>query len=278
MSTDKNLEFLKYMSRHLVALTSEYKSYEKGKLLHHGVLAFSGFPIEMLNRWFWVTAGHCLKMLDDNIPTKTMELFRTEFMDCFGPGEPVLNGVPYTYEPGCGFFIEKKDLALDFGLIPLRNLYRQNMVKNGVVAISRIHWESQAELTFSEYKILGFPAHDKVEEFDASGGAEAAIRPVMIAIDRIEKGEIDNPPDGAWFIGRIPDDVTISSVEGMSGGPIFGFRKSASGQWFYQIVGLQSWWRPETRIIFGCSLPLFAEAVQNALENEAKAYLGKSSS
>ena len=275
MNTDEDLEFLKHMSRHLVALTSEYKSYQNGNLLHHGVLAFSGFTIEMQDRWFWVTAGHCLKMLDENIPAKTMELFRTEFMDCFGPGQPVLHGVPFTYEPGCGFFIEKRHLALDFGVIPLPDLYRQNMVTNGVVAISRNNWERQSELTFSEYRILGFPADDKVETFDASGGAEAEIRPVMMVIDRIEQDEINDPPGGAWFIGRIPDDIDIRSVEGMSGGPIFGFRMGASGQWHYQIVALQSWWRPDSRIIFGCSLPLFAEVVQNALENEAKGYLGE---
>lgn len=276
MSTEKSQEFLQYMSRHLVALTAEYKSYKDGKLFHHGVLAFSGFVVEMANRWFWVTAGHCLKRLDENIPAGTIELLATEFMDCFGPGNPNRNGLPFHYEPGCGFYLEDESLALDFGLIELSSLFRDNMVANGVTAIDHAHWNANIELSFSEYRMLGFPAHEKEEDLDASGGAIAAIRPVMIAIDRITSDDLSNPPDGAWFIGRIPDEVPIPSVEGMSGGPIFGLLKDDNGQWKYRVIALQSWWRPESRVIFGCSLPLFEKKVQSALEDGASAQFGQS--
>jgi hypothetical protein len=254
------------MSRHLVALTSEYQSFDKGKLFKHGMLVFSGFVVEIMDKWFWVTAGHCLKLLDSQMPDGLMKLFRTEFMDCFGPGDTVLNGIPFTYEPGCGFYVDNESHALDFGVIPLSDLYRQNMLANGVVAISRDHWQKQENLDWTEYKILGFPEHEHIAEVNASGLIDAQVRPVMISIDRIAKEDIENPPEGLWFTGRIPSDVTIPSLKGMSGGPIYGFRKSNSGQWTYHIVALQSWWRPESRIIFGCSLPLFAEVIHHSLE------------
>ncbi len=236
MSNNKNADFLRFMSRHLVALTSEYKSYDNGKLLKHGLLAFSGFVVEMMDRWFWVTAGHCLKLLDRNVPNGTMQLFQTQFMDCFGPGETMPNGIPFTYEPGCGFYIDNEAHALDFGLILLPDLYRRNMLANGVIAISRDHWQKQDNLDWVEYKILGFPEHENIAEVDASGFIDAQIRPVMISIDRITKEEIEKPPEGLWFIGKIPSDVTIKSVKGMSGGPIYGFRKLDNGQWTYHIV------------------------------------------
>lgn len=258
---------VRFMSRHLVALTGEYRTFkEEGSLFHRGVFAFSGFVLSMGDRWFWVTAGHCLKdELDGRIKARRMQVSEVAFADYFGPDPCNYNRLPYTYEPDCGFYVYDRDLALDFGLIPLRPLYRQGMEANGVLPICRENWIKQPGLTFDYFKMLGFPSHRIQVTEDETGHITSYMQSAMIAIDRVAPEDIDNPPPGAWFVGRIPADVEIPSIEGMSGGPIYGFRRAEDGKLYYHVVALQSWWRERSRITFGCSLPVFAEAVQTAL-------------
>jgi hypothetical protein len=52
----------------------------------------------------------------------------------------------------------------------------------------------------------------------------------------------------------------------MSGGPIFGFRRNEDGRLSYHVVALQSWWDEDKRIVFGCSVPFFAERVYELME------------
>jgi len=60
-------------------------------------------------------------------------------------------------------------------------------------------------------------------------------------------------------VGQIPNDVNIKDISGMSGGPICGFRRDDEGRWRFYIVALQSRWRRDSRITFGCHLAPFAE-------------------
>ncbi len=97
----------------------------------------------------------------------------------------------------------------------------------------------------------------------------AEFEPVMIEIDRLSPSDVENVPSDTWFVGRIPQDF-IKDIKGMSGGPIYGFRKAENGQWSYHIVAVQSWWRKDSRTTFGCSVPVFAEAVHAAMIAESE--------
>jgi hypothetical protein len=121
-------------------------------------------------------------------------------------------------------------------------------------------------MTFEHYKMLGVPTH--LCQFSISPGGEfsGGIQTVMIALERIDPSSIPNPlPDG-WFVGRLYPEVKIDDIAGMSGGPIYGFRKNDDGQWVYHVVALQSRWRKTSRVIFGCPVPLFAEWMHKTLE------------
>ena len=270
------LDFLAFMSRHLVALIAQYESFDnEGRSFHHGVIVYSGFVLSLHDRWFWVTAGHCLrneqaededeKGLDDLITSGRLKLVSTGFADYFGLEASHRHCVPFSYEPGSALQLYRKDLGLDFALIPLSDLIRAAFQKNRIIAVSRENWIHQPELSFTQHKILGFPSH--LVKTSKSSGDEfvADFQPVMIAVDRLNPSDVQGVPADIWFVGRIPPEVKIQSIKGMSGGPIYGFRKSETGQWFYHVIALQSWWRDKTRTIFGCSLPTFAEALHGIL-------------
>jgi hypothetical protein len=266
MSTDRLRDFERFMSRHLVALTGQYISFNPdGSELHRGVVAFSGFVIEFFDKWFWVTAGHCLKDLEKEIEAGHLKVWNYSFADHFGLNAPHREVVPITYDAECRFFIDQPSQALDFGLIQLSDLHRKAMEKNGIVAVTRENWKNQPALDFEHYTMLGFPSHLKQEIHHSDGHVDGFIEPVMIPLDRLRPEEMDEVPEAAWFIGKIPDEVKIPSIVGMSGGPIYGFRKQPDGQWTYHIVALQSWWYEDKRIAFGCSLPLFAEMLHESI-------------
>ena len=257
------------MSRHLVALVAEYESFDdKGDSFHHGLIVYSGFVLSLHDHWFWVTAGHCIENhddhdgLDDLITAGRIKLHRVGFADYFGLNAPHRHTIPYSYEPRCAFRAFRKDLGLDFALIPLPVLIRTAFQKNKIIAVSRKNWIHQSEVAFSLYKILGFPSHLVQYSVTSSGELVGGFQPVMFNIDRLSPSDVEDVPADIWFVGCIPPEVTIKDIKGMSGGPIYGFRKSENGQWFYHVVALQSWWRKESRTVFGCSVPIFAEAVR----------------
>jgi hypothetical protein len=64
------------------------------------------------------------------------------------------------------------------------------------------------------------------------------------------------------FVGQIIPELPIDSIEGMSGGPIFGFRYKDS-ELRYWIVALQSSWYQSSRVIFGCPLPTLASLLSD---------------
>ena len=172
--------------------------------------------------------------------------------------------VPFTYEPD-GFYIDRGDIGLDLP-VPIEPT-RRAFEANGVVAVSRVNRVRQSSVTFSIYHMLGFPSQPVQNSTVAAsdGSIGAFMQPVMVRIDRLDPNDVSGSPATTWFVGRIVPEATIPNIEGMSGGPIYGFRQGTDGRWYYHVVALQSRWRPESRIIFGCSVPLFAEAVHQAL-------------
>jgi len=261
--------FVGFISKHFVALICEYESFNlDGSPLHKGSAVFSGFVIEVNNRWFWVTAGHCLKeTLDENIATGVLKVTGGGFMDYFNTDSAHWHQVPFTYEVDCGFYIDDPEMGLDFGLIPLDGNKRQLMEANKVEPISRKNWAFDPGTTFDVYKVLGIP-ETEVYTADADGEEQIEMRTVLFGVHRKNPDDVPQAKGQDWFVGKIDDAVTVPTVKGMSGGPIFGFRKvqlAGKDRWVYHTIAVQSWWNKDERIIFGCFLPKFAEVLYRGL-------------
>jgi len=257
---------ISFMSRHFVALACEYDSLNNdGTVFRSGTALFSGFVLELREEWFWVTAGHCLKELDTRIRKGQLRINGGGFVDSFGHEAMHTYMVPFTYDVECGFYVDDESLGLDFGLIRLDGNKRKLLRANKVIPVCRFNWLQQATLTFDMFKMLGIPEDRVVSEGAMNEGRPTLVGPVMFNVEPIDPDGIENPPRAVWFIGRIHPEAEISTLKGMSGGPIYGFRRDSEGRWSYHVVALQSSWRPHTRTVFGCSLPLFAEAVYQCL-------------
>ncbi len=254
-----------FMSRHFVALTCHYGFSKADGTTDWQVIAFSGFILEVHGVFFWVTAGHCLKALDLLLAREGIELCGGGFMDYFGYGAVHRQSLPFRYEPGCGYYVTKPEHGIDFGLILLSELQVQAFHANKVIAVSRENWMHQRELSFDFYMMLGIPEGRVIRTAGPDG---IIISPLMIKVNRTSVDDLGEPPSDAeaaptdaWFIGQIPAECGTVDIKGMSGGPIYGFRRNEKGDLIYHVVALQSRWWNRRRIVFGCSVPLFAEEV-----------------
>jgi hypothetical protein len=117
--------------------------------------------------------------------------------------------------------------------------------------------------------MLGFPEHliPEPERNQQGSIVSGTVQPVMLSLQRMATPESEDEPATPWFVGQMDSRIDIPSVKGMSGGPIYGFRRSDDGRWWYHVVALQSWWNRQTRTVYGCSLPVFAEALLAAFQD-----------
>lgn len=260
---EEQRRFMRCMSKHLVVLSFVVQRFKEGKPTKLDGFHLSGWIINLHDHIFWATASHSLKLIDKEIEKGNMEIDSVRFVDCFGAEAKDDTSIPFHYEPGCGIFREGDEPGYDAALIPVDYLTMRGFLYNKVKAVGRANWIHQTGMQFDHYKMLGIPAHLTQFSVSKRGEISTGIRPVMIAIDAVDRATIKNPPPEDWFVGRIHEDVEIESIEGMSGGPIYGFRKTDEN-WFYHVVALQSRWREEERIIFGSPVKLFAEAMHQA--------------
>lgn len=258
------------MGRHFVALSCQYESLNTdGSVFHSGTMIFSGFIIEFLERWYWVTAGHCLEEeLDDHIRRGEIRVIGGSFIDYLGFEAQHFHTYPYTYAPGDGQYIYRPDIGLDFAILRLDGLMRPAFARNGIVPIGRENWIHQPNLSFEFYRMLGIPRGRVVTTHEPDGSESVSVGLALLAIDEATPEEAESLPDHRpnMFIGKIAPEAKIDTIKGMSGGPIYGFRHDSEGRLVYHAIALQSSWYPDSRIICGCPLIVFAENVYQILK------------
>jgi hypothetical protein len=257
------------MSRHLVGMAGTYHQLgEDGQPFgEERIFCFSGFVIDYLDEWCYVTAGHNFgDVLGKYVDKKLIRVNRCSLLDYFGPEAKVHEATPFYYEDEPKFFVDQKDVGVDAALLPLRPYYRLQLEANRITPFYRRHWLTTDRMEFEGYGILGFPT-DLSQPLEREGprGSQIgrAISATLVWVKRLDPvPEHIDLPQGAWFVGKVQSPFSIA---GMSGGPIFGFRRTPEGRWEYRVVGIQSGWFKESQIIYGCYFARFMRGVEDIL-------------
>lgn len=258
---------LQFFCRHLIGLcvTYRYKNAPAGAADRFN--AYSGTLIEIDNGVYFLTAGHILRYLEAARRSDDVEIKTASLADTFGLNRICDLPIPFDLGSVPFFFVDDDDEGLDFGIIPLAPYYVRLLAKNGVIALGEKNWIHQATLEFDLYWMLGFPEELASKRVPASG--DALVAPVMFPLRRLSAPPPDrHPTRHPQFVGQLDPGLSLQSIKGMSGGPIFGFKHDAGGL-RYWIVALQSAWHPQRRIVYGCSLPILASMMsQEAAEKD----------
>ena len=264
-------EKLQFFARHLVCLGGVYRLIDE-----HGhqvgpsqTFVHSGWILSIHGRWCLVTAGHVLKQLKERIQDRAIQITEWFLIDSFGPQAKHPEPIPLTYDTLAKLQVEDEQAGLDFALMALTPYYELALQKNGIVPVDERNWLNQHEVKFEHYLLLGIPmresATSKVNRDEHQLSLDMDLRPYALRIDALENPPNDLPKTTYQrFIGKVDDQCTEEIMDGMSGGPIFGFAKDR-----YWIVAVQSSWRPWSKIVFGCPVPVFAGLIEKILsENE----------
>lgn len=150
----------------------------------------SCFVVSIKDKWFLVTAGHVFQELDECLREKTIRIESSFLADFFGQRNAVRSPTPFSYEDAPKHYIDDIELGLDFGFIPLRGLFRDGLLSNGIVPIPEKHWTQRQEPRIDAYWMLGFPSEvDEHEPLNTPINAgEVRVRktaPVIISAEEI---------------------------------------------------------------------------------------------
>lgn len=242
-------QIFRHLCNHLVALCILYRSgKEFSNSSELNFFSCSGSIICIRGIYFFLTAGHTLEKIDKILQKGQIRIQNASLVDTFGSNAKFNKPIPFDFINEQRFFIN--DEGLDFGLIVLRSYYADLLTKNGIIVIFEKNWIHQHEINFENYFMLGLP-----EEFIQKTIPNSDFEPVVeVKPTLINLKHFDKPPNNIRssksprFVGQLDQKLQLSSIVGMSGGPIFGFY---SNYLKYQIVAIQSSWLRDRLITFG---------------------------
>jgi len=255
-------QFMKFFGRHFVAICLKFRLRDDDG--PDRFFAASGTYIKIGDIHGILTAGHVVTHLQQSIADERVVKTECYLVDTFGPIKISDMGVPYDLRDSP--YLEYEVRGLDFGVLFLNDNQVRLIEKHQIIPITY-----QASLNepgdLDRYWIMGLPAELTSERVTDIG--EGTVGFGMVPVKRLPS---EAPENGDWprFKGEIVGDLAVESIEGMSGGPIFGMCTERPEK--YWIVAIQSSWLKSTRTVFGCPTPWIVGILQK-LHDEAAAEL-----
>lgn len=273
--TDKHdirQQMLSFFCNHFVSLVGSYVAIGDGEREagEEQFFAFSGFILSVRGVWNLVTAGHSIEHLENGLQNGRLRLTCCCLADYFGDKPLVSEPTPFVYEGTEPLYLNKPDLGLDFALIVLRPFFQMSLEANGIRAISEENSVRQEADLCELFALIGLPTclvENSKQLVSFRDRVAGIVNPILVPVFPVQLHPEEMPAtDFPWFVGEVGAAFALPDLDGMSGGPIFGFARNGQGQWHYWIVAVQSRWRPDRRIIFGCPVQIFAALVEQALQ------------
>src|SRR6266851_9154551 len=261
-------ELLAFMCDHLVALCGTYACLDCGGLGkgEERFFALPGFILMARGIWRFVTAAHLIEEIEDERSTHDYRLINCCLATHFRNNSPTEELIPFDFESSPKLCISDQAAGLDFAVVTLTEEQMLALRNNGIRPISQENWSQQRVDACEMFFLLGLPHcpvrdHDKIIPY--GNGVAGVVNPVLVSVKRIEL-PLDEMPESTypWFVDVVGGAAGLADIQGMSGGPIFGFFKGPDERWQYWIVALQSRWNDERRIIFACPVPAVAQIVE----------------
>ena len=254
MTASLNERFMKSVGRHFVTLscvqTVPGTPGEK-------VLVFSGFLAEVAGIWFYVTAGHILRRI-------RLALNGGAKFDVWRLGDQSAGNrfkdtaIPFAFDVDRWGVIENDEIGLDYAAVPLEEMYCLALQAGGAIPIDKSAWGNHIT-EYDQWALVGVPS----ETVSYDGKTIITARVVVAPIELVEEPAEAGPNAQNQFYGRLKDDsaTVVTDIDGMSGGPIFALKK-VEETWKYSVIGVQSAWYRQARVIAACPFSSFAVALE----------------
>lgn len=246
-----------FFCRHLVGLAVVYRHVSDVPSKPSAVNTYSGTLLLFGDGVSWLTAGHVVAEISEMYTRSDIQVVSCSFIDMFGHEATHRDPIPFVWATAPKAFLDED--GLDFGVVSIAPFYVKLLVANGAKAIDERNWKVPDDLDV--HFIVGFPK--ELASPAIASDNTIAVTPVL---QRVQK--LDASPDEAefapvanpLFYGRILGNA-LTSVKGMSGGPIIGMRSRDPG--VYWIVALQR--SQKGRFVTGCPVPVAGAILLDSL-------------
>ena len=248
MSSPQPTTPAKIVGKHLMCLSVVFELLQPdGSIAQpRQTAAYTCFPMEVDGVILLVTAGHVIQdelvplVVNRRVAGLEVRLHGVRLCDFFGADEEIVTRrtTPFGDFEGTTRFAwdrvarDRQSEGIDVGCFILDAFLWRGFLVNGVYPVYEDMWAQPGE-TFERYVVGGFPNEP---EYRARNEVRTTAYQLTIGVDsdvRMENGE------PVWFVGDL--GAAGTSIVGVSGGPIFGFRKTAEDKWEHKLVGMQSW-------------------------------------
>jgi len=252
MPTDD--ELVGFFQRHVVPV---FFTFQKEQDTQNFVV--TAFVLSVSDQWFLITAGHCIRDIEARIDYYGYDNTRSQLIDSLGLGATHPEPIPFVYKDSHPAQLSD-DYAFDYGVMALSPYYRQLLQANNVQPLNEEVWKKQpSEVDF--YMLLGIPA-----ELVKVNSTNVELAPTLHTVEPIDQmPERFTKVDAPLFYGHIVLGEDMSSIKGMSGGPVFAFHTNDKGELRYWLIALQSRWLPESHFIAACPTKLLGHFLEDVL-------------
>ena len=263
--------FYALVCRHFVVLTGTYFQLDDSGKPVSGELIFtySAFVMSFGGVWFLTTAGHVIKEINKFTQHKNIKIREFNLLDWTGTNAKHDTLIPFDYENAAPSGIYDKEFGVDFGYMILSNHDKRLLQANGIIAFEEKDWIKQPkDEDYVAYCVLGVPKQLVEQKLGVSITGRQYIG--TLSADLLWLRRVQESPDEGQttqlprFVAEIADLGDLLSIEGMSGGPVFGLAKQ-DGRLKYWPVAVQSSWDKKTKTIYACPLAPFANVLQQVL-------------
>lgn len=256
---EKKDKLMAFFYQHIVPI---YFCFEKGDKKHQFIL--TSFVLSVSDHWFLITSGHSFYIIREELIHKGWALAKCSLFDSLGINAKFNDPIPFPFDINKGFFfpgIDNEDYSFDYGFYPLSEYFKEMLVSNNIEPLNEEVWKKQPEHV-DRSALIGIPSEL------INYGNDIEIISCFMYADIVEETpasfkDVSLPQ----IYAKIQLDNEIKSIEGMSGGPFFGFQISEKGELRYWLLGLQSRWLPESQYIAICPIQVFGLMLESLISN-----------
>jgi hypothetical protein len=254
--------------RHVVGVAGAYEVCTSNGVQPQTPFYFSAMVIDINDQWYLLSAGHAFQEIETLIDSPDAELVRCGIDDTFlnqTASQPF--DFDYAAAKRCVHFNSVFDDGLDYALIEIAPYYRKLLTANGIVPLTKQHWDPDSVAASSTFLMAGFPNDSIDAGITHHGDFYRARAKGKANFLYIERGTSNVKTDFTRFVGQIRREHNIADITGMSGGPIFCFNDADLTPYF--VAGVQSKWDPETQTTFACPISTILEHADAVLRETA---------
>lgn len=250
-------------SKHFVCLT--YRGRLPGTPPADAKMYFAScFVVEIEQLWLLVTAGHVISDIKKAIAAGAIYSDFNLHDKLAGNTYPLSVPIPFNADEWA--VIDGGPDGGDFAAAAIPNLIVQALLAGGIRPIEEKVFGAAPFEQYPHWLLTGIPS-----ESYAHAGNQHTLALTVVPLaptpapDNAVATSGENKVFGKMLSQPALDTVNVTDVAGMSGGPVFGVR-GVDGQAWYWLIGLQSSWYEESRVVCFCPVQHFFAAIKGAIQ------------